>query len=165
MLNQESLRTLIVTGASRGIGAAVATLAGTRGYAVAVNFVTGKAEAHGVVDEIVAGGGRAIAIQADISSEEQIVRMFETAERELGPIEALVNNAGITGGFARVEDVTSAAITNVFAVNVAGTILCSPRGGAADVDSSGRKGWRDREHFFDRGTYRSVGRVGALRGV
>ena len=125
MLNQENLRTLIVTGASRGIGAAVATLAGTRGYAVAVNFVTGKAEAHRVVDEIVAGGGRAIAIQADVSREEQIVRMFERAEHELGPIDALVNNAGVTGGFARVEDVTSAAITNVLAVNVSGTILCS----------------------------------------
>jgi NAD(P)-dependent dehydrogenase (short-subunit alcohol dehydrogenase family) len=124
MSNNDSVGTLIVTGASRGIGAAVATLAGTRGYAVAVNFSKGEIEAKKVVDEIVAGGGRAISIQADVASEEQIVNMFETAERKLGPIKALVNNAGVTGGFARVEDVTSAAITNVFAVNVAGTILC-----------------------------------------
>jgi NAD(P)-dependent dehydrogenase (short-subunit alcohol dehydrogenase family) len=114
-----------VTGASRGIGAAIALLAGERGYAVAANFAIGEAEATAVVSEIVAGGGRAIAIQADVSSEEQIVRLFEAAERELGPITALVNNAGITGGFARVEEVTSAAIANVFAVNVSGTILCA----------------------------------------
>ena len=117
--------TIIVTGASRGIGAAIALLAGERGYAVAANFAIGEAEATAVVSEIVAGGGRAIAIQADVSSEEQIVRLFEAAERELGPITALVNNAGITGGFARVEEVTSAAIANVFAVNVSGTILCA----------------------------------------
>lgn len=125
MANKEDLGTLIVTGASRGIGAAVAALAGERGYAVAVNFATGEAEAKRVVNAIVAAGGRAIAIQADVSQESQIVRMFETAERELGPIKALVNNAGVTGGFARVEEVTSAAIANVFAVNVSGTMLCS----------------------------------------
>ncbi len=123
--HQEQLGTLIVTGASRGIGAAVARLAGERGYAVAVNFSTSEAEAAKVVDEIAAGGGRAVAIQADVSREADIVRLFETAERQLGPIKALVNNAGVTGGFARVEDVSSAAITNVLAVNVSGTILCS----------------------------------------
>ena len=125
MTGKEKMGTLIVTGASRGIGAAIALLAGERGYAVAANFAIGEAEATAVVSEIVAGGGRAIAIQADVSSEEQIVRLFEAAERELGPITALVNNAGITGGFARVEEVTSAAIANVFAVNVSGTILCA----------------------------------------
>jgi NAD(P)-dependent dehydrogenase (short-subunit alcohol dehydrogenase family) len=125
MTGKEELGTLIVTGASRGIGAAVATLAGERGYAVAVNFATGEASAKKVVDEIVAGGGRAVSIHADISSEQQIVRMFQTAERELGPIKALVNNAGITGGLARVEEVSSVAITSVFAVNVGGAMLCS----------------------------------------
>jgi len=125
MTSKEQLGTLIVTGASRGIGAAVATLAGERGYAVAVNFATSEAEAMQVVGEIVAGGGRAVSIQADVSREEQIIRMFETAERELGPIKGLVNNAGVTGGFARVDEVSSAAIANVFAVNVSGTILCS----------------------------------------
>jgi NAD(P)-dependent dehydrogenase (short-subunit alcohol dehydrogenase family) len=104
MTSAEELGTLIVTGASRGIGAAVATLAGERGYAVAVNFSTSEAEAKTVVDGIVAGGGRAISIQTDIAHEAQIVRMFE---------------------FARVEDVPHAAIARVFAVNVAGTILCS----------------------------------------
>jgi NAD(P)-dependent dehydrogenase (short-subunit alcohol dehydrogenase family) len=125
MTNKNQLGTLIVTGASRGIGAAIATLAGDRGYPVAVNYSTSEAEAQRVVDEIVASGGRAMAIQADVSNEAQIMRMFETAEQQLGPIKALVNNAAITGGFARVEEVSSAAIANVFAVNVSGTILCS----------------------------------------
>jgi len=78
-----------------------------------------------VIDEIAAGGGRAVAIRADVSQEEQIVRIFETAERELGPIKGLVNNAGVTGGFARVEDVSGDAISKVFAVNVAGAMLCA----------------------------------------
>jgi len=125
MNSKEHLGTLIVTGGSRGIGAAVALFAGKRGYGVAVNFSTGQGEAARVVDEIVSGGGRALAIQADVSDEAQIVRMFETAGRELGPITALVNNAAITGGFARVEDVSSAALARVFAVNVSGAILCA----------------------------------------
>jgi NAD(P)-dependent dehydrogenase (short-subunit alcohol dehydrogenase family) len=125
MTDKTDLGTVIVTGASRGIGAAVATLAGGAGYAVAVNFATGEADAAKVVDAIVAAGGRAVAIQADVAREAEIVRMFERAERELGPIKGLVNNAGVTGGFARVEEVSSAALANVFAVNVSGTILCS----------------------------------------
>ncbi len=122
---EETMGTLIVTGASRGIGAAVAKLAGTRGYAVAVNFCTGKSEAKNLVEEIMAAGGRAVAIQADVSREEQIVRMFDSAERELGPIKGLVNNAGVTGGLSRVADVTAAAIANMLAVNVTGAILCA----------------------------------------
>ncbi len=116
---------LIVTGASRGIGAAVAKLAAQRGYAVAINFATGESEAKRVAGDISDSGGRALAIQADVSQEEQVVRMFETAERELGAIKGLVNNAGITGGFARVEDVTAEAIHRVLAVNVAGAMLCA----------------------------------------
>jgi NAD(P)-dependent dehydrogenase (short-subunit alcohol dehydrogenase family) len=92
---------------------------------VAVNFLTGALEANKVVGEIVACGGRALAIQADVSREQDIVQMFETAEHELGPIRALVNNAGVTGGFARVEDVSAKAIERVFAVNVTGAILCA----------------------------------------
>lgn len=119
------LGTLIVSGASRGIGAAIARLAAQRGYAVALNYNTGDTEARDLAAEIANIGGRAIAIQADVAIEEHIVRMFETAESGLGPIKALVNNAGITGGFARVEEVTAEAINRTFAVNVAGAILCS----------------------------------------
>lgn len=125
MTYKKDLGTVIVTGASRGIGAAVATLAGGAGYAVAVNFATSEADAAKLVDAIMAAGGRAVAIQADVSREAEIIRLFERAERELGPIKGLVNNAGVTGGFARVEEVSSVALANVFAVNVSGTILCS----------------------------------------
>jgi NAD(P)-dependent dehydrogenase (short-subunit alcohol dehydrogenase family) len=125
MTYEKDLGTVIVTGASRGIGAAVATLAGGAGYAVAVNFATGESDAAKVVDTILTAGGRAVAIQADVACEAEIIRMFERAERELGPIQGLVNNAGVTGGFARVEEVSSVALANVFAVNVSGAILCS----------------------------------------
>jgi NAD(P)-dependent dehydrogenase (short-subunit alcohol dehydrogenase family) len=117
--------TLIVTGAGRGIGAAVATLAGTRGYCVAVNFARDAGSAADVVRQIATSGGSATEIQADISREQEVVRLFESAERELGPITGLVNNAGITGGFTRVETVTSAMLTQVFAVNVIAAMLCA----------------------------------------
>jgi NAD(P)-dependent dehydrogenase (short-subunit alcohol dehydrogenase family) len=116
---------LIVTGASRGIGAAIATLAAERGFSVAVNFATGRAETEVIAEQIVSAGGRACAIQADVAREEDVVRLFETAERELGPIKALVNNAAITGGFARVESVTARALAQVMAVNVTGAFLCA----------------------------------------
>lgn len=116
---------LIVTGASRGIGAAVARLAAKQGYAVAVNFSTSELQAGRVVDQIRSEGGKAVRVHADVSREEEIVELFKTAEQELGPITGLVNNAGITGGFARVEDVTARSIDEAFAVNVRGAILCA----------------------------------------
>jgi len=119
------LGALIVTGASRGIGASVAKLAAQRGYVVAVNFNSGESEAKKVVEHIVAAGGRALAIRADVSREDQILKLFQAAERELGPIKALVNNAGVTGGFTRVEDVSVAQIETAFAVNVTGSMLCA----------------------------------------
>jgi len=117
--------TLVVTGASRGIGAAIAKLASERGFSVAVNFLTGETEARAIAEQIIAAGGRACAIQADVAREEDVVRLFETAERELGPIKALVNNAAITGGFARVDSVSARTLTQVMAVNVTGAILCA----------------------------------------
>jgi NAD(P)-dependent dehydrogenase (short-subunit alcohol dehydrogenase family) len=117
--------TLVVTGASRGIGAAIAKLASERGFSVAVNFLTGETEARAIAEQITAAGGRACAIQADVAREEDVVRLFETAERELGPIKALVNNAAITGGFARVDSVSARTLTQVMAVNVTGAILCA----------------------------------------
>ncbi|HKN16912.1 MAG TPA: SDR family oxidoreductase [Candidatus Sulfotelmatobacter sp.] len=125
MARTEENGTLIVTGASRGIGAAIATLAGARGFSVAVNFATGGAEARAVSEQIISAGGRACAIEADVGREEDIVRLFETAERELGPIKALVNNAAITGGFARVDSVSATALARVMAVNVTGAFLCA----------------------------------------
>jgi len=125
MSNQHECGTLIVTGASRGIGAAIAKLAGARGFSVAINFATGETEAQAIAEQIVSDGGRACAIQADVAREEDVLRLFETAERELGPIKALVNNAAITGGFSRVESVSANTLTQVMAVNVTGAILCA----------------------------------------
>jgi NAD(P)-dependent dehydrogenase (short-subunit alcohol dehydrogenase family) len=117
--------TLVVTGGSRGIGAAIAKLAGERGFSVAVNCSTGAAEAAAIVEQIICAGGRASAVQADIAREEDVIRLVETAERELGPIKALVNNAAITGGFSRVESVSAETLVQVMAVNVTGSILCA----------------------------------------
>ena len=116
--------TLIVTGAGRGIGAAIARLAGAQGYAVAVNYVGSAKEAAAVAAEIKAAGGRAASFQGDVAREADVLRLFERAEAELGPLAGLVNNAGITGGFARADAVDATALTRMLAVNVAGTILC-----------------------------------------
>jgi NAD(P)-dependent dehydrogenase (short-subunit alcohol dehydrogenase family) len=115
----------IVTGGGRGIGAAIAKLLGSNGYSVAVNYARDKDAAQSVVDHLITAGARAVAIQGDVSREADVLRLFDTAERELGPIGALVNNAAITGGFARVEDVGGAALAQMLAVNIAGTILCA----------------------------------------
>jgi NAD(P)-dependent dehydrogenase (short-subunit alcohol dehydrogenase family) len=122
---EESRGTLIVTGAGRGIGAAVSKMAGARGFCVAVNNRGNEQAAADVARHIESAGGRAFAIQADVSRESEILRLFEAAERELGPITGVVNNAGITGGFSRVEVVTAATLREVFALNVIGAILCA----------------------------------------
>ncbi len=115
----------VVTGGSRGIGAAISKLLGASGYNVAVNYAKDEAAVRDVLANLTAAGSRAAAIQGDVSREADVVRLFEIAERELGPIRVLVNNAAITGGFARVQDVNSTALTEMLAVNVAGPILCS----------------------------------------
>ena len=120
-----NLGTLIVTGGSRGIGAAVALLAARQGYAVAVNFVADASAASSVVADVERNSGRAIAIQADVSSEPEVLQMFETAERKLGQVVALVNNAGITGGFSRLQNLEAKTFERVLAVNVTGAVLCA----------------------------------------
>ena len=114
-----------MTGASRGIGAAIAMRAAARGYRVAVNYSASSGEAEGVVSQIRSTGGTAGAIRADVSDENAVARLFEDAERELGPIVGLVNNAGITGKHGRLETLDPADIARVTAVNVVGTILCA----------------------------------------
>jgi NAD(P)-dependent dehydrogenase (short-subunit alcohol dehydrogenase family) len=118
-------RVLLVTGASRGIGAATARLAGERGYAVCVNYLRNRTAADEIVSEIVRAGGPAIAVQADVSVEGDVVRLFETIDRELGPVRALVNNAGILEHQARVEQIDAARIARVFATNVTGAFVCA----------------------------------------
>jgi len=117
--------TLIVTGGSRGIGAAISRLAAARGYSVAVNYHSNNSSADALVQEIRSRGGQAAAIQADIGNEGDILRLFESSDRTLGPLSALVNNAAITGGFARVDSVDACMLERLMAVNVSGAILCA----------------------------------------
>lgn len=116
---------VLITGASRGIGAATARMAAARGYDVAVNYVANAAAAAQVVKDVEARGRRAFAIQGDVAREADIVRMFVEAEAALGPITALVNNAGITGRMGRVADVSAETIRTVLDINVTGTLLCA----------------------------------------
>jgi NAD(P)-dependent dehydrogenase (short-subunit alcohol dehydrogenase family) len=116
---------LIVTGGSRGIGAATATLAAGRGYAVCVNYRANRDAAERVAGEITRSGGRAIAVGADVASEAEVERLFATVDAELGRVTALVNNAGILERQTRVEDIDAARIDRVFATNVRGAFLCA----------------------------------------
>ena len=116
---------LLVTGASRGIGAATARLAAQRGYAVAVNYTSNAEAADSVVRAIRAGGGRAIAVRCDVAVEEQVLAMFATVDRELGRLTALVNNAGVVDIAQRVEDMTLDRLRRMFDINVLGSIVCA----------------------------------------
>jgi NAD(P)-dependent dehydrogenase (short-subunit alcohol dehydrogenase family) len=118
-------KVLIVTGGSRGIGAATARLAAGRGYAVCVNYRKNQAAADALVAEIAAAGGNALAVGADVASEADVVRLFETVDARLGPLTALVNNAGILEKQTRVEDIDAARIDRVFATNVRGAFICA----------------------------------------
>jgi len=113
---------MIVTGGSRGIGAATARLAAARGYAVCVNYRKERAAAEALVSEL---PGKAIAVAADVAEEADVVRLFETVDRSLGPVAALVNNAGIVDLGTRVEAITPARLQRMFAVNVFGSFLCA----------------------------------------
>lgn len=116
---------LIVTGGSRGIGAATATLAAKRGYAVCVNYRSNQAAAEAVVAGIRDAGGTALAVGADVAVEDDVVRLFETVDAALGPLTALVNNAGILEKQTRVEQIEAARIDRIFATNVRGAFICA----------------------------------------
>jgi NAD(P)-dependent dehydrogenase (short-subunit alcohol dehydrogenase family) len=116
---------LLITGASRGIGAATARLAAVRGYAVCLNYRENRAAAELVARELESSGARAIAVQADVSVESDVVRLFETCDRELGTVSALVNNAGILETQMRVESMDGVRLQRVFATNVIGSFLCA----------------------------------------
>lgn len=130
---------LIITGASRGIGAATAALAARRGWAVCVNYRGDGAAAQAVVDAIRSSGGKAIAVQADVAVEDDVRRLFDACEAALGKPRGLVNNAGILGPQMRFEDMDLARWQRILATNVIGSFLCareavrrmSTRGGGA----------------------------------
>ena len=116
---------VVVTGGSRGIGAATAVLAAQKGYAVVVNYKGNKAAASQVVEKIAASGGRAIAVAGDVSAEADVIRLFETAISEFGQVDALVNNAGILEQHMALEDMTAERISRVLNTNVLGSLLCA----------------------------------------
>ncbi len=117
--------TLIVTGGSRGIGAATALMAADRGYDVCVNYLERGDRADGVVKEVRAKGRRAVAVRADVAKEADVARMFDTVDTELGGLDGLVNSAGITAGIGRLdgERIDEALLAHLWAVNVTGTVL------------------------------------------
>lgn len=118
-------RVVLVTGGGRGIGAATARLAARQGWAVAVNYAANAAAAEALVAEIGAAGGRAVALQADVAQEDQIVRLFRQVDQALGPLTALVNNAGVVDVASRVDGMDTARLARMFNVNVIGTFLCA----------------------------------------
>jgi NAD(P)-dependent dehydrogenase (short-subunit alcohol dehydrogenase family) len=119
-------RVMIVTGGSRGIGAATACLAAARGYDVCVNYLRDSAAAEKVVQEVRAEGRRCIAVQADVANESDIERLFQTVDRELGRVSVLVNNAAAVGASRRrVESMQAAAVNAILAANVTGAIVCA----------------------------------------
>ncbi len=116
---------LLITGASRGIGAATARLAARRGFDVAVNYLKDRKAADAVVAGVVAAGRRAIAVQADMGREEDIARMFAQVDAGLGRLTHLVCNTGITGPMSRIADLSADAAREVLTVNVLGAFLCA----------------------------------------
>jgi NAD(P)-dependent dehydrogenase (short-subunit alcohol dehydrogenase family) len=124
-MSEDSTRVAIVTGGSRGIGAAVARLAARDGWAIAVNYRTDRASADEVVAEIVRSGGRAKAFPADVAVEAEVQRLFADAAAQLGPVRGLVNNAGILRPRTFATDISLARWTEIFATNVLGSFLCA----------------------------------------
>jgi len=111
---------MLVTGASRGIGAAVARLGAAQGYDLCINYASAVDRAERVADEVRALGVRVMTFKADTSCEQEVVAMFEAIDKDLGRVDAVVNNAGITGGFSRVDELDAATLRRVMDVNVMG---------------------------------------------
>jgi NAD(P)-dependent dehydrogenase (short-subunit alcohol dehydrogenase family) len=118
-------KVLIVTGAARGIGSATARLAAARGFLVCVNYLRQREAAEKIVAAIRQNGGAAIAVQADVSQESDVVRLFDETTRQLGPITALVNNVGIVERQTRLDQIDAARLQRVFSTNVFGSFLCA----------------------------------------
>lgn len=133
-------KVMIVTGGSRGIGAATARIAGERGYAVCVNYRRDADAAAAVVADIEKAGSRAIAVAGDMASEEDVLNLFQTADANLGTLDVLVNNAGIVAEQSRVEDYSLERLQRMFAVNVTGAFLCAREAVRRMSSKNGGKG-------------------------
>ena len=116
---------LVVTGGGRGIGAAVSSLAAARGYRVCVNYRTDATGAESVVRRITSAGGSALGVAADVSRQAEVERLFRTVDRELGPLTALVNNAGVVAQQGRVDQVDEDRLMRLFTTNISSAFLCS----------------------------------------
>lgn len=119
------MKTLLVTGGSRGIGAAVSKLAAAAGYRVAVNYVSNAQAADAVVTDIEKAGGAAFAVPGDVGSEADVLAMFETLDKRYGPLDALVNNAGIVAAKSRFDAMEMDRFERMMRINVVGSFLCA----------------------------------------
>lgn len=118
-------KTVLVTGGSRGIGAATARAAADEGYAVCISFLKNEQAAKAVVKQIIDAGGRAIAVRADVSIESEVCNLFKKVDAELGTLSALVNNAGILEQHMRLDAMDAARLMRVFNTNIVGSFLCA----------------------------------------
>jgi NAD(P)-dependent dehydrogenase (short-subunit alcohol dehydrogenase family) len=118
-------RIVLITGSSRGIGAATARLAAAQGYDVAVNYTRDKEGASAVVADVEKAGRRAVAIQADVAREDDVARLYATIDEKLGRLTDLIYNAGITGPVSRIENLSTDAAREILDVNVLGAVLCA----------------------------------------
>ena len=116
---------LLVTGGSRGIGAAACLVAARHGWRVAVNYASNEDAANSVVSEIKKAGGDAIAVKGDVGNAADIVAMFEAVDRYFGRLDGLVNNAGVVDYIARVDEMSAARLERMMRINVTGSILCA----------------------------------------
>ena len=149
------MKTLLVTGGSRGIGAAVAKIAARTGYRVAVSYATNPEAAQAVVDQIASAGGEAFAVKADVASEADIVAMFEAVDKRFGPLDALVNSAGVVDFKARLDEMSAARIERMLRINVIGSMLCAREAVKRMSAKHGGKG----------GAIVNVGSMASIRGA
>jgi NAD(P)-dependent dehydrogenase (short-subunit alcohol dehydrogenase family) len=119
------MKTMIITGASRGIGAATARLAAEQGFAIIVNYQKNRAAAEKVVADILSRDGKAAAVQADISKEEDILRLFSETDRLFGNLQSLINNAGILERQMRLEEMEVSRLNRIFSANITGQLICA----------------------------------------
>ncbi len=118
-------KVMIVTGASRGIGAAIAQLAAQRGYAVCINYARNRVAADAVAESITAAGGKAICVQANVAKQTEAARLFEEVDRQLGPVDVLMNNAGIIGDHFTIDQTDEVALQHIFATNTFSYFFCA----------------------------------------
>jgi NAD(P)-dependent dehydrogenase (short-subunit alcohol dehydrogenase family) len=130
----------VVTGASRGIGAAIARRLAGDGYGVIVNYAADASGAESVVSDITGTGGKAVAVQADVASEDDVAAMFDQAAKQMGPVTALVNNAGVAGDYAHIDEQHGNALNRLMQVNVVGPMLCAKHAVRAMSTARGGKG-------------------------